>query len=218
MRYFVLCCALLTAFTANAQSIEFGVHGNILNFSIPEEISSIAGVPPATTETLALQEVFGVGYGGGLHFNFKLGILRLRLAGDYNMISPDNAKFQTYLAQYVGTSASAFRVEGGKITIYGGEVNLKITILPIPVFQPYIAGGIGWSHVKAEETKVTYNNVPLTPIKLIDEQNVMTLNAGVGADFVLGPLSLYAEVRVTGFFLDPTTATYLPVGTFGVTF
>lgn len=218
MRYLAICCALLIGFTASAQTVEFGLHGNILNFSIPEEITSIAGVPPATTETLALQEVFGVGYGGGIHFNFKLGILRIRLAGDYNTISPDNAKFQTFLAQYVGTSASAFRVEGGKITIYGGEVNLKLTILPIPVFQPYIAGGIGLSHVKAEDTKVTYNNVPLTPITIIEEQNVMTLNAGVGADFVLGPLSLYAEVRVNAFFLDPTTATYLPVGTLGITF
>lgn len=218
MRTYALCFALLIGFTASAQTLEFGLHGNILNFSVPEEISSIAGVPPATNETLALQEVFGVGYGGGIHASLKLGILRLRLAGDYNLISPDNAKFQTFLAQYVGTSASAFRVEGGKVHIYGGEANLKLTILPLPVIQLYLAGGIGLSHVKAEETKITFNNTPLAPIKLIDEQTVMTLNGGVGVDFVLGATSLYAEVRVNAFFLDPETATYLPVATLGITF
>ena len=218
MRTYALCFAMLIGFTASAQTVEFGLHGNILNFNVPEEITNIAGIPPATTETLALQEVYGVGYGGGIHLNFVLGILRFRLAGDYSMITPDNSKFQTFLAQYVGASASAFRVEGGKVTIYGGEANLKLTILPIPVFQPYIAGGIGLSHVKADETKITYNNTPLAPIEMIKEQTVMTLNGGVGADFVLGPLSLYAEVRVNAFFLDPTTATYLPVGTLGITF
>jgi opacity protein-like surface antigen len=218
MRTFALCCVLLVSVAASAQTVEFGIHGNILNFNVPEEITQIAGVPPATNETLALQEVFGIGYGGGIHLHLKLGILALRLAGDYSTITPDNAKFQEFLAGYVGSSASAFRVEGGKVTIYGGEVNLKITILPIPVFQPYIAGGVGLSHVKADETKITFNNTPLTPIELIKEQTVMTLNGGVGADFVLGPLSLYAEVRVNAFFLDPTTATYLPVGTIGITF
>jgi hypothetical protein len=218
MRTYALCFALVIGFTASAQTLEFGIHGNILNFSVPEEITSIAGVPPATNETLALQEVYGVGYGGGLHVSLKLGILRLRLAGDYNLISPDNAKFQAFLAQYVGTSAEAFRVEGGKVHIYGGEANLKLTVLPLPVIQLYLAGGIGLSHVKAEETQITYNNTPLTPVKLIDEQTVMTLNGGLGIDFVLGATSLYAEVRVNAFFLDPETATYLPVATLGITF
>jgi hypothetical protein len=218
MRTYALCFALVIGFTASAQTLEFGLHGNILNFSVPEEITSIAGVPPATNESLALQEVFGVGYGGGIHASVKLGILRLRLAGDYNLISPDNAKFQAFLAQYVGTSAEAFRVEGGKVHIYGGEANLKLTILPLPVIQLYLAGGIGLSHVKAEETQITFNNTPLAPVKLIDEQTVMTLNGGLGIDFVLGATSLYAEVRVNAFFLDPETATYLPVATLGITF
>ena len=218
MRTYALCFALVIGFTASAQTLEFGLHGNILNFSVPEEITNIAGVPPATDETLALQEVFGVGYGGGIHASVKFGIFRVRLAGDYNLISPDNAKFQAFLAQYVGTSAEAFRVEGGKVHIYGGEANLKLTILPLPVIQLYLAGGIGLSHVKAEETQITFNNTPLAPVKLIDEQTVMTLNGGLGIDFVLGATSLYAEVRVNAFFLDPETATYLPVATLGITF
>jgi hypothetical protein len=218
MRTYALCLALLIACTASAQTVEFGIHGNVLNFNVPEEIKDIAGLPPATDETLALQEVFGVGYGGGLHLSFKFGILRLRLAADYNTVSPDNSKFQTFLAQYFGTSAESFRVEGGKVEIYGGEANLKLTILPLPVVQLYLAGGIGLSRVKAGETKITYNNTPLPPVTIIDEQTVMTLNGGAGVDFVLGATSLYAEVRVNAFFLDPTTATYLPVATLGITF
>jgi hypothetical protein len=52
---------------------------------------------------------------------------------------------------------------------------------------------------------------------LLKKQTPMTLNGGVGVDLSLG-ISLYAEVKVTAFFLEGGTSTYLPIATVGLTF
>ncbi len=145
----------MVTFTASAQ-VAFGVHGNLVNFKVSDELKQIAGLPQGNPETVALEDVYGMGYGGGLHLDFSLGILSLRVSGDYVTLTPDNAKFQTFLAQYVGASSTAFTVDGGRIEIMGGNANLKFVVLPLPVVKPYITGGIGISQVKAQETKVTY--------------------------------------------------------------
>ncbi len=218
MRYVTLCCVVLFAFSASAQDLHFGVHGNLVNFQIPEYIKSIAGLPQGNPETIALEEIYGMGYGGGAHLTIGLGLAQFRLSGDYSTISPDNEKFQQYLGQYIGGSASQFTVSGGKITIIGGELNMKFTFLPLPVIKLYLTGGAGASNVKAETTTITFNGAPLAPIELIEQQTIFTLNGGLGADIVLGGSFLYGEVRVSAFFIDPQTSTYLPIGTVGITF
>jgi hypothetical protein len=224
MRTFLLCLALLVVvtFTASAQ-VAFGVHGNLVNFKISDELKQLAGLPAGNPETVALEEVYGMGYGGGIHLDFSLGILSARLAGDYVTLTPDNAKFQTFLAQYVGAASSAFKVDGGRVEILGASLNLKFTFLPLPVVKPYLTAGGGISQVKAAETSVTYTPpAPLSPITtkltLIEKQNPWTLNGGVGVDIALGGLALYVELKVTGFFLKEGTSTYLPIGTVGLTF
>jgi opacity protein-like surface antigen len=224
MRTFVLSMALLlvVTFTASAQ-VAFGVHGNLVNFKVSDELKQIAGLPQGNPETVALEDVYGMGYGGGVHLDFSLGILSLRLSGDYVTLTPDNEKFQTFLAQYVGAASTSFKVDGGRIEIMGGNLNLKFVVLPLPVVKPYITGGIGISQVKAEETKVTYTPpAPLSPITtnvtLIEKQTPWTLNGGVGVDLAFGGLSLYVEVKVTAFYLEGGTSTYLPISSIGLTF
>lgn len=75
MKHLVLCCALLLAFSASAQipglSVAFGVHGNLTNTNLVGDF----------------KEIYGLGYGGGVHFDLKLGVLSLRLSGDYVSLS-----------------------------------------------------------------------------------------------------------------------------------
>jgi opacity protein-like surface antigen len=218
MRYVTLCCVVLVAVAASAQDLHFGVHGNLVNFNIPDYVKSIAGLPQGNPETIALEEIYGMGYGGGAHLNVAMGLVQFRLSGDYSTISPDNEKFQQYLGQYIGGSASQFTVSGGKITIISGELNMKFTFLPLPVFKPYLTGGIGAANVKADLTTITFNGTALAPIELIKQQTIFTLNGGVGADIYIGGPSLYGEVRVIAFFIDPQTSTYLPIANVGITF
>jgi opacity protein-like surface antigen len=219
MRYIVLCSAVLVAAAASAQSVDFGVHGNLVNFQIPSEVKEFVGINPATsTQALALEEVYGLGYGGGIHFDVTFAILSLRVSGDYITLSPDNDKFQSFIKTYLGGAAANVSVDGGQISVISGNANLKLTVLPLPVVQPYITGGIGLGHVKADDVKITFNNVALPAQQLLKEETVMTLNGGAGVDLNFGETSVFAEVKVMAFFLEPKTSTFLPIGTVGITF
>lgn len=218
MRYIVLCGAVLFAVTASAQSVDFGVHGNFLNLNLPSDVTEFAGVStPSNVQALALKEVYGIGYGGGIHLNIGTPILSIRISGDYNTLTPDNEKFKSYLATILGPLAASASVEGGRITVIAGDANLRLNILPLPVVKPYVTGGIGLANVKADDVKVKIGTLQYSDA-LIEKQTVMTLNGGVGVDLALGAIALYGEVRVVAFFLEPKTATYLPIGTVGVTF
>ena len=79
--------ALLLAAAASAQWIGFGVHGNMFNSSFNEKIKSIANITPAPTAQaqVAIDQVYGLGLGGGVHVDFGLlGILKIRVSGDYS--------------------------------------------------------------------------------------------------------------------------------------
>ena len=218
MRYIVLCGAVLFAFTASAQSVDFGVHGNFLNLNIPAEITEFAGVTtPTNVEALALKEVYGIGYGGGIHLIIGTPILSIRISGDYSTLTPNNDKFKSYLRTIIGPLAENASVEGGRITVIAGDANLKFTFLPLPVVKPYLTGGIGLGNVKADDVKITLGNQTFSDA-LLKNQTVMTLNGGVGVDLAFGGVAVYGEVRVVAFFLEPKTATYLPIGTVGITF
>ena len=142
MKYFVVCCVVLIAFSASAQvpgvpadssaqvpgvpadssaqvpgvsvdssaqvqgvpadssaqesgvSVDFGVHGNIISSEINAVLRDIAGLPaPSGTYEIALEEVYGLGLGGGLHLDVDIGLLTFRLSGDYVTLSPDEEKF-----------------------------------------------------------------------------------------------------------------------------
>jgi len=215
MKYILLFCAVMITVTATAQ-VQFGVHGNIANFKLPSDLTErITGSSP-TPESVALQDVYGLGFGGGIHLDARLAILSLRLSGDYYSLSPDNDKFQELVKKAFPTITLS--VSGGKITVLSGSLNLKITVLPIPVIQPYITGGGGLAHVKSEKTSIMSGSLTLLSTELVKEQTVGTLNAGVGVDIKLGPIAIFAEAKVTAFFLKEGTSTYLPLATVGITF
>jgi hypothetical protein len=222
MRTFVVCLALLVActFTASAQ-VAFGIQGNVVNFKVSQDLKDLANIPAGSQQTQALEQVYGMGYGGGIHLDFSLGILSFRVTGDYMQMTPDNAKFQDLVVKIAPSFIKSVTVSGGKITVIGGAADLKLVILPIPVVKPYITGGIGISQVNVDDAKLTitpiFGNSFTSTMTLLKKQTPMTLNGGVGVDLSLG-ISLYAEVKVTAFFLEGGTSTYLPIATVGLTF
>jgi len=218
MRTLILCCALAVASTAAAQSLGFGVQGNISNLQLSANVKQIVGVQSSATNT-ALEEVYGLGVGGGAHLDLNLPIISLRLSGDYMSLSPNADKFKTWLQSYLGSGVTSVAVDGGTITEYSLQLNVKLVILPVPVFHPYVTAGGGLAHVKMDDAKITINGTITLPQQaLIEEQTVSTLNGGVGVDLVLGSVSVYGEVKVNVFYITEGHGTYLPIATVGVTF
>jgi len=219
MKYFVLCCALLIAFSpfAQAQSAGFGVQGDVINFTIGN-FSNPINVSTGGDFTGDLKSIYGLGVGGGVHLDLKLPILSFRVSADYIALSPDRDKYMTLLKNYFGSAASAVTIDGGRIDIYSASVNLKLQVVPLPVVSIYATGGVGLVRVSVSEIKVTFNGLTAAKFPAVEPQTKPAANAGAGVDISLGGLTLFGELKVDFIFTDPKTSTAIPFATVGLTF
>jgi opacity protein-like surface antigen len=218
MKRLVLFCALCFAVSASAQTIGFGVHGNMINSKINATIKQAINYQTSSgVAQVALDEVYGLGFGGGVHFDIGLSVLSIRVSGDYTTLSPDKDKFKEYIQTIMPGFPVSF-VDGGKIDMYSGNANLKLVVLPIPVFQPYVTGGVGVANVKASKVTLAINNVNLPALEILKTQTVLSFNGGAGLDIVLGKTAIFAELKINWLSLDEGSYTMVPIATAGITF
>lgn len=218
MKRLLLFCALCIAVSASAQTIGFGVHGNMINSDVNAKVKELLNLDQTNSGTLqvALDEVYGLGFGGGVHLDIGLSVLSIRISGDYITISPDKDKFATYVKQSFGTLPVSY-VEGGKVDMISGNANAKLVVLPLPVFKPYVTGGIGFCNVKATDVTLKFGNANIvTPI--LKKQTVMTYNVGLGADIEISSVALFVELKGNWIPLEEGTVSLLPIATAGITF
>jgi opacity protein-like surface antigen len=188
-----------------APSVNFGVHANFMNANFPG---------PSIQGSTALKDVYGAGFGGGVHLDVQFAMLSLRVSGDYLSFSPDNDKYQKGLEGIIGTAAGQFTVAGGGITMWSGNVNAKMAILPLPIIKPYLTGGVGLASLNADEAKVMQGALATKAYPGFPSVTKTMWNIGVGVDFSIG-VTLFLEVKYVWVMTDPTS-TLVPV-TIGVT-
>jgi opacity protein-like surface antigen len=218
MKRIILLCALLAALTASAgaQGVGFGVQGDFVNFNLGVAQTNVQ-IPVINTSldiSSLVKDIYGLGYGGGAHLDLDLGLLAFRLSGDYIMLSPDKAKYQSLL----GPLGSQVTIDGGRIDIYSGNLNLKINILPLPVLHIYVTGGGGFVDIKMNDASLSLAGHTLLSFKAFDTQTKPTLNAGAGVDLKLGPIALFAELKVNFIMTEGKTSSEVPLATVGLTF
>jgi hypothetical protein len=216
MKRVILFFAVIAVFTASAgaQGIGFGVQGDLVNFNLGMAQTNLNVPNSGVALNTLFTEIYGLGYGGGIHFDVNLGLLAFRLSGDYIMLSPDKTKYQSLF----GPLGSSFTIDGGRIDIYSGNVNLKFTILPLPVIHVYATGGAGIVQLKMNDVTLLFNGQKLATVKAFDTQTKPTLNAGAGVDIKLGPLALFAELKVNFILTEGKTSSEVPLATVGLTF
>lgn len=213
MKRLFVCCILVCSSSAFGQlgpigpSVGFGVHASFTNINLPG---------PSVNGTNPLQDVYGGGYGGGAHLDISFVTLGIRVSGDYFTFSPDNDKYRAALAALVGSAASQFSLDGGRVSILSGNVNAKMGILPIPILSPYLTGGIGLARISADETKVIFQGQPTQSFPSFSSETKTSFNIGAGIDLNVG-VALFFEVKYTWILTDNKTSTYVPV-TIGITF
>ena len=218
MRQSLLFLVLLISTVASAQSVKFGLHGNMINSDINATLKQIEGIPTATSQVqIALEDIYGLGLGGGIHFDLELSILSIRLSGDYITLSPDEEKFKNYV-QVIVPGLPVKYVSGGKVDMFSGNANAKLTVLPLPVFKPYITGGAGLANVKAEEVTLSVGTTTLKPVSILKNQTVGTFNAGAGADIALSGVTIFLELKANWIMLEEGTSVFIPIVTAGLTF
>ena len=217
MKHVLLLCAVLVAFTASAgaQGVGFGVQGDFVNFNLGVASPSVQIPQVGTLDVSSLvTQIYGLGYGGGIHFDVNLGLVAFRLSGDYIMLSPDKQKYQSLL----GPLGSQVTIDGGRIDIYSGSVNLKFNLIPLPVIHVYVTGGAGMVDIKMNDATLSLGAFKLATVKAFDTQTKPTLNAGAGVDLKLGPIALFAELKVNFIMTTGKTSSEVPLATVGLTF
>ncbi len=219
MKRLLLFCALLFAFSASAQTIGFGVHGNMINSDVNAKVKQLLQIDQSNSGTLqvALDEVYGLGYGGGVHLDINLPVITFRISGDYLTVSPDKDKFSTYVKQSFGALPVSY-VEGGKVDMISGNANAKLVVLPLPVVKPYVTGGVGVCNVKATDVTLALSGANMKPVTILKQQTVFTYNAGVGVDFDISGTFIFAEMKFNWIPLEEGTVTLVPIVTAGLTF
>jgi opacity protein-like surface antigen len=217
MKHVLLLCAVLVAFTASAgaQGVGFGVQGDFVNFNLGVASPSVQIPQVGTLDVSSLvTQIYGLGYGGGIHFDVNLGLVAFRLSGDYIMLSPDKQKYQSLL----GPLGSQVTIDGGRIDIYSGSVNLKFNLIPLPVIHVYVTGGAGVVDIKMNDATLSLGAFKLATVKAFDTQTKPALNAGAGVDLKLGPIALFAELKVNFIMTTGKTSSEVPLATVGLTF
>ncbi|MBI5474095.1 MAG: outer membrane beta-barrel protein [Ignavibacteriae bacterium] len=197
----VVCAMMMMAVGAFGQSAKFG-------FQLTGANINVSG---------ALSDVYGFGYGGGVHLDINLPVLlSFRLQGDYVRVSPDEGKYQKLVSSVIpGSNPTDYKIEGGAINVWSAHANVKSSFLPLPIVSPYITGGIGLANLSSSELTVKYQGQPLGNAPGVKGETNFSANVGAGADLKLG-LELFIEVRYTWIFTSGETSTYIPISV-GVT-
>ena len=209
MRYIIFFLLIaLTVFAAHAQgvpmigpSVSFGVHGNLGLISLPG---------PEVNGSTPLDEVYGLGYGGGVHFDVEFVSVTLRVSADYTTFSPDDANYQKALAGLAGSAASDFTIEGGRINIVSANVNGTLPILPLPFVSPYITAGVGLARIDADAAEISFQGAPSATYPGFSSGTSTAINAGAGVDLDLF-LSLFVEAKYTWIFAEGQTTNFVPI-------
>ena len=204
MKRIVICCVVLIALSTCTQAqVRFGIQGNLTNLNAGEQVS----------------EIYGFGYGGGVHFDVSLPVISFRLSGDYVRFSPDQDKYRALAAKFIPSSqASQITVEGGLIEIFSGNLNLNVSVLPLPIIHVYVTGGGGFVNLRVSQTNVKFNGAPVTSVPSQENQTKPAVNVGAGVEIKLGGMTLFGELKINWIMTEGTTSTEIPLGTVGLTF
>jgi opacity protein-like surface antigen len=190
-----------------APKVGFGVHGNFSLGSLPG---------PAIEGTKALKDAYGPGLGGGAHLDVGLPGLSLRLSGDYLKYSLDETQFRGSYADVFGDAVSQISVQGGGLGITSVSANAKAAVMPLPVLQPYVTGGVGLAWLTVDETRTSIAGVPGRTFAASSQNAKTSFNLGAGADLEIG-IKLFVEARYVWILTEGEKSTYVPVA-LGVTF
>ena len=190
-----------------APKVGFGVHGNFTQGSLPG---------PKIDGTTALADAYGPGLGGGVHLDFGLPGLSLRLSGDYLRYSLEERWFRDPYVALFGEAAKVISVRGGGLKIMSASANAKVAVMPLPVVRPYITGGAGLAWFSVAETRTSIADAPGRTFPGTTQNGKPTFNVGAGADLDVG-IKLFVEARYVWILTEGEKSTYVPVA-IGVTF
>ena len=196
----------LCLFTATAQNVP--IVGPKVSWGVQGDLGFVTLPGPEINGSKPLEEVYGIGYGGGVHLDIELVSISFRISGDYTTYSPDK--------EALASLGSNLTVNGGTLNIISLNANGKLPILPLPIVSPYLTGGIGLAKINADALEISSPGFPTSSYSGFDTGTSASANLGIGVDFDLF-LSLFVEAKYIWIFDEGEASRYLPIS-LGVNF
>jgi hypothetical protein len=81
-----------------------------------------------------------------------------------------------------------------------------------------VTGGAGFVDIKMNDATLSLGAFKLATVKAFDTQTKPTLNAGAGVEIKLGPIALFAELKLNFIMTEGKTSSEVPLATVGLTF
>jgi opacity protein-like surface antigen len=182
-------------------TVVFGIHANVGFVNLPG---------PSVNSATPLEDVYGIGYGGGVHLDIEFAMLSVRVAGDYITFSPDDENYRNALAGLEGSTASDFSIDGGRVDILHASVNGKLSPIPLPIVSPYLVGGIGLARISADAAEVKFQGTPAANYPGFESETGTAASLGVGLDLDFF-VSTFIEAKYVWIFLKGENSGYLPI-------
>jgi len=195
----VLAVVALTICLTSGSWAGFGLgpHAGVTFSSFPKQIS----------------DFYGTGFGFGAHG--ELGILPFlgaRLNVDYWSFSSDKTKLLNALAP---SNPGIMDVTGLNISTISIYVDGKGKI-PLGAVSPYGLLGIGMNFTSTSTLKGTINGQEVSGAD-VEGSTDFGMNFGAGADFAVGMITIFGEVRYVLIFSSGESTGHIPI-VFGATF
>ncbi|MDH4070765.1 MAG: porin family protein [Ignavibacteria bacterium] len=195
----VACCVVMTS-AGTAGGFGLGAHGGVSFSSFPKQIS----------------DFYGTGFGFGAHG--ELGILPFlstRLNFDYWTFSSDKTKLLAALqpANPGLTDVTGLNISTISIYLDGkGKIPLGGTV------TPYGLLGLGMNFTSTSTLEGTANGQAVSGAA-VESSSDFGINFGAGADFAIGVINLFGEVRYVLIFSSGESSGHIPIvvgATFGI--
>jgi opacity protein-like surface antigen len=167
-----------------------------------------------------VESPYGMGFGFGGHGDLNImKYIGLRLNVDYHMFPIDKAKITDAVARANGVAPGDLSFSGLTVGILGITVN-GLGKLPLagPV-TPYGIIGLGLHMISTSDPKLTYQGQDRTReggFGPVEGKTKFGLNFGAGAEFKLGSIKLYADIKYVLVFTENESSGHIPF-TVGVT-
>jgi opacity protein-like surface antigen len=184
-----------------------GPHAGIALSAFPELV-----FPAAAPNTLS--DVYGLGFVFGAHGDLGIvDFLTARLSFDYSLFSPDDDKFKEGYTDGAGNPipVSDFTTEGGSASFASITLNGLGRIPTGTTVTPYGLLGFGIHILSVSDIKTVYTPANQEFEYKSDSDTNFGINFGAGAEFDLGSVALFGEVKYVLIFTEEKSTGMIPI-------
>lgn len=162
-----------------------------------------------------VKEIYSIGVGGGVHGRVDVSdAFAIRLNADYMRFAADKDKLVNRFVTI--PELGNLTAEGFNASFFSVAANAVGKITTGSSWRPYGLAGIGAHFTSVSDMTLKSNGQTILTATGNGTETNFSLNVGIGSEFAVGGVKLFAEAKYVTIFTSGKNTSYIPV-TVGVT-